>query len=340
MSDSSIRMDEFETFVARTLGGETPAGDLRRIDERVQAALAEGPRRWRVAVSLGRAAVGAVALAILAGATVSILSIYGGLGGDAYQYAWNHATRFDVSEVHDGYRVTLEAAYADSAQMMLAISAIDTEDRGWSGVEAASADVRIAGAPASGPVYVMTSGGSTPASTGSANTVWLDAVTAPSAGNHAFVVTVPAIRYRDAIIPASGDAWHEVLGPWTFSVDVPVAGGETFALHPTTITVAGVSATAVELSAAPTRVDINVRWAGREPATLSWTSVGHALHDGQEIAIGGTLVTRDIERLHLGSGTSDASGHWEIVIDETIGFAADGTVTRFEGPWVIVFDIP
>ena len=337
MSGSTVLMDEFETFVAGTLGAEPPAGDLRRIDERVRMALERPSRRSPFAIAVGRLVVAIAALGILAGATVSILSLYGWFGGDAYQYAWNHATRLGVSQVHDGYRVTLEAAYADSAQLMLAITAIDTEDRGWSGIEAASADVLLVGAD--GPSYVMTGGGSTPASMGSANTVWLDAVTPPAPGDHSFVVTVPAIRYRDAVVSGSADPWHEVVGPWSFSVELPVVGGEVFVLN-ATATVNGVSATAASLSAAPTRVDIDVRWSDRGPSASSWGSVGQAFHDGKEIPIGGTVTTLGVERLHLVSGTSDPSGHWKVVIDEIIGTAPDGTFIRISGPWIIEFDIP
>ena len=337
MSDSTFVMDEFETFVAGTLGAEPPAGDLHRIDARVRSALERPPRRWPFGMSAGRLALAFGAMAILAGATVNILSLYSSFGGDAYQYAWNHATKLAVGQVHDGYRVTLEAAYADSAQLMLAITAIDTENRGWSGVEAASADVQLVGAD--GPSYVMTGGGSTPASMGSANTVWLDAVAPPAPGDHSFVVTVPAIRYRDAVVSGSSDPWHEVAGPWTFTIEVPVAAGETFALNATS-TAGGVSGTAVSLSAAPTRVDIGLRWTGLDPATSSWESVGRAFHDGKAIAIGSTVTTDGVEQLRLVSGTTDPSGHWKLVIDEIIGSAGDGTFTRLRGPWIIEFDIP
>ncbi len=284
-----------------------------------------------------RLVLGVAAFGILAGATGTILSLYSGLGGDAYQYAWNHATRLDVSQTHDGYQVTLEAAYADSAQLMLAVSAIDAENRGWSGVEAASADVSLVGA--NGPSYSMTSGGSTPASMGSANVVWLDAVTPPAPGEHAFVVTVPAIRYRDAVVTGSSDPWHEVIGPWSFSVNLPVVGGEVVAVN-ATATAHRVSATAVSLAAAPTRVDIDLRWSDRGPPASSWTSVGHAVHDGKEIAIGGTLATPDGERLRLVSGATDPSGHWRVVIDQVIGNPPDGIDARIDGPWVLEFDVP
>jgi hypothetical protein len=288
-------------------------------------------------LSVRRVAVLAAVLAILGGATTTLLAIYGSLGGDAYQYAWNHSTKLALRETDQGYAVTLEAAYADAAQLMLAISVVDTENRGWSGLEAGSAGARFADDP--GPAYVMTGGGSTPVDRASANTVWLDAATPPAPGHHRLVVTVPAIRHRDPEPVGSGDPWHEVLGSWTYEFDLVVGGGRRVDVAADD-TVNSVRASAVGLFATPTTVRIDVKWSDRGPSSTGWNSVGTAFHDGHKIAVSGTSTVFDVETLRLNAGVEDASGHWKVVIDETIGDDPQGGLSRLHGPWVLEFDVP
>lgn len=316
------------------------AAQLRALDAAIPAALTppmDAIKTRRRRFPMRRLALLAAAVAILGGATGSILSLYGGFGGDAYQFAWQHATKLALRQTDQGYAVTLEAAYGDQARLMLAVSALDTQNRGWSGIEAASASARIV--DGSGPAYRMTSGGSTPASMGSANTVWLEAIEPLTPGIHRIVVTVPAIRYRDPEPVGKADPWHEVLGSWTFTFDLPVVGGRRVDVS-AAATVNNVTATTTELFATPTSVEIHVRWLNREPASSSWTSVGTAYHDGKEIPIGGTLTASDVETLGLISGVTDPSGHWKVVIEETIGFDSNGEQVRLVGPWRLEFDVP
>jgi hypothetical protein len=286
-----------------------------------------------------RLALLAAVLAIVGGATTSLLMLHGSFGGDAYQYAWTHATMLGMTKTDQGYTVTLEAAYADAAQMMLAVSVVDAQNRGWSQLDASSADVQFA--DGSGPSWAMTEGGSAPASMGAANTVWL-AASAPSApGVHSVTVTVPAVRYRDPEPVGAGDPWHEVLGSWVFTFDLPIAGGRRVDLD-TATTVHGVTATAVSLFSTPTVVEIDVRWSDRGPTatTSGWSSLGTAFHDGHEIPMGGGVTAADGETLTLLAGTEDPSGHWKIVIDEVIGDESGGGLVRLAGPWVLEFDVP
>jgi hypothetical protein len=288
-------------------------------------------------ISVRRVALLAAALAVLGGATTTLLAIYGSLGGDAYQYAWNHSTKLALRDTNQGYTVTLEAAYADAAQLMLAISVVDAENRGWSQLDASSASARFADAP--GPAYAMTSGGSTPVDRASANIVWLDAVTLPAPGPHRLVVTVPAIRYRDHEPVGSGDPWHEVLGSWAYEFDLVVGGGRRVDVA-ADATVNSVRASAVELFATPTTVRIDVKWSDRGPSSTGWTSVGTAFHDGHQIAVSSASTVFDLETFRLNAGVEDPSGHWKIVIDETIGDDPTGGQSRLQGPWVLEFDVP
>ncbi len=281
----------------------------------------------------------AAVLAILGGATTSLLSLHGLFGGDAYQYAWKHATMLGLRQTDQGYTVILEAAYADASQLMLSISAIDTQGRGWSQIEAGNADARFA--DGSGPAYVMTSGGSAPATLGSStaavSTVWFDVAAPPTPGIHRLTVTVPAIWVRDPE-PVGLDPTHEVLGAWTFTFDLPIAGGRRVDLA-TAATADGITATAIGLLAAPTTVKIDLRWSDRGPTATGWSSIGSVFHDAREMPIGSAYTAGDVESLRLLSGTDDASGHWKVVIDEIIGDDLDGNLVRLKGPWVLEFNV-
>ncbi len=279
----------------------------------------------------------AAILAILGGATTSLLTLYGFFGGDAYQYAWKHATMLDLRQTDQGYTVILEAAYADASQMLLAVSVVDAQNRGWSQLDASSADAAFT--DGSGPAWTMTGGGSAPAAMGAVNTVWLAASAPPAPGIHSVTVTVPAIRYRDPEPVRSSDPWHEVLGSWTFTFDLPVGGGRHVDLD-TATTVRGVTATATSLFATPTAVRIGIRWSDLGPSSTGWNSAGTVFHDGHEIPLGGGATGSDNETLNLVSGTEDPGGHWKVVINEVIGDSPDGTQVRLQGPWVLEFDIP
>ncbi len=284
-----------------------------------------------------RLALLAAVLAILGGATTSLLMLHGSFGGDAYQYAWKHATMLGLAKTDQGYAVTLEAAYADASQMMLAVSVVDFWNRGWTQLDTSGAAARFA--DGSGPTWRMTSGGSAPASTGAANTVWLAASAPPVPGVHAFTVTVPAIRYRDPEPVGAGDPWHEVLGSWAFTFDLPVLGGRRVYLDSAT-SVNGVTATAVGLFSTPTVVKVDVRWSDRGPTTNGWSSLGTAFHDGREVPMGGGVTAAAAETLSLLAGTEDPSGHWKVVINEVVGTSPDGGLVRLGGPWVLEFDVP
>ena len=200
-ADSPIPSPAFdlEARLEMAFGAEPTHAQLAAIDRRVSAVI-EAPktahrqigrprRRW-VAVFLA-----AAALVVLVGAGTSLLSLYPFMGGDAYRVAWDRSTKLGLSQVHDGYQVTLEAAYADAAQTMLAISIQDTETGRESGVMVRGADLT----DEIGRTYRMTSGGGSPADTSSSvNTLWFDTPgDGALSGTHHFVVIMPDIGVRE-----------------------------------------------------------------------------------------------------------------------------------------------
>ena len=86
-----------------------------------------------------RRAVGLlVAAVVLGGAGRGIVGLYEqAVGSDGgWRTAWDRADILGVSQTHDGYRVTVERAYADINQLMLAVSVSDVAKRGWTQVGA------------------------------------------------------------------------------------------------------------------------------------------------------------------------------------------------------------
>jgi hypothetical protein len=341
---------DLEARLERAFAADPTPAQLATVDRRVAAAVAIprpvvgrfGGARW-----VRRAALLALSMVVVGGASATLLSLYGGMGSGGYQVAWDRSTKLGLSEIHGGYRVILEAAYADAAQTMLAISIIDTEPGRSSGVGLRGADLT----DEVGRPYRMTSGGSTPADdSSSVNTVWFEtpgAVT--SAGTHHYVLTLPEIGVRDvtpsmSVLPdghSSGDPWHTVAGPWRFAFDLAVEPGTR--LSPAaTATADGVTATIGSVLVTPTTVRVEITYAGLPGDASSWASIATVLHDGHELGVGqsgasGGPVVKDT--ITTVTGADHATGSWVVRIDELVGFGPAGQL-RITGPWELRFDAP
>ncbi len=341
---------DLEERLERAFAVDLTRAQRAAIDRRVSVATAVPHRSAR---SIGRPRhlrrilLAAAAVLLLGGAGTTLLSMYGGIGSDGYRVAWDRATRFGFSEVRDGYRVTLEGAYADAAQTMLAISILDTVSGRSSGVDVAGADLT----DEAGHAYRMTSGGSTPAdSSSSVNTVWYETPgDGVVSGAHHFVLTMSDIRVRDvhpsvSLLPGSqstGDEWHTVPGPWRFEFDLAIAPGAR--LSPALSSVAnGVTATLRSILVTPTTARLELTYAGLSPDASSWASIPTVLHNGSAVPVattgssGGPLVEDTITTV---MGTDDASGSWVVRIDELVGAGPNGQV-RTKGPWEFRFAAP
>ena len=353
---------DLEARLEMAFGRDPTPTQLAAIDRRVSTVMdvprsavrqVRRPRRRWVAVVLA-----AAALVVLVGAGTSLLSMYPTLGGGGYRVAWDRSTKLGLDQVHDGYTVRLEAAYADAAQGMLAISIIDTET--GRGPEAArSSQVMIYGADLTdeaGRTYVVTSGTGTPAdSSSSANTIWFETPgDGALSGTHHFFLAVPDIGVREpnpsfSILPDgqqtpdnqhTGDPWHSVPGPWQFEFDLTIAPGTR--LSPAaTATTGGVTATLESIIVSPTTVRLKMTYAGLPDGAESWTAIATVLHDGKRLAVGSSMVGPGAagEELTTVAGTDNPSGPWVIQIDEMVGFGPQDQI-RLAGPWVISFVAP
>jgi hypothetical protein len=346
---------DLEARLERAFGADPTPAQLATIDRRVSAAVAvprPAARRVSRPGHVWRAVLLAAALVVLGGAGTTLLSLYRGMGGDGYRVAWDHSTKLGLSQVHDGYRVTLEAAYADAAQTMLAISILDTATGRSRGVMIYGADLT----DEAGRTYVVTSGTGTPAdSSSSANTIWFETPgDGALSGTHHFFLAVPDIGVREpnpsfSILPDgqqtpdnqhTGDPWHSVPGPWQFEFDLTIAPGTR--LSPAaTATTGGVTATLESIIVSPTTVRLKMTYAGLPDGAESWTAIATVLHDGKRLAVGSSMVGPGAagEELTTVAGTDNPSGPWVIQIDEMVGFGPQDQI-RLAGPWVISFVAP
>jgi hypothetical protein len=296
---------------------------------------------------LRRAVLLVAALVLLGGAIPSLLSLYGGIGSGGYQVAWNRATQLGLVRVHAGFEVTLQAAYADTAQTMLAISIVDTTAGRSSQVELLGADLT----DEAGRVYHMTSGGSTPAgSSSSVNTVWYDTPgDGRLTGTHHFTLTLPEIGVRAldpsfSLLPNGtevGDPWHPVAGPWTFAFDLAVGPG-THLTPDLTTTSAGVSATLASMLVTPTTVRLGLTYQGLPADGSAWTPIVTVTRNGEQLALGSTSWNGDPTTV---VGSDSASGTWVVSISEFVGDqgptpSGPGGQRRISGPWTLRFVVP
>ena len=342
---------DLEARLVRALAANPTAEQVAVMDRRVAAAVAV-PRSISHRVSrprhLRRVVLLVAALLVAGGAIPSLLSLYGGVGSGGYQVAWNRARQLGLVQVHDGFAVTLQAAYADAAQTMLAISVVDTAVGRSSQVELYGADLT----DEAGHVYHMTSGGSTPAgSSGSINTVWYDTPgDGMLSGTHHFILTLPEIGVRDvnpsfSLLPNGtevGDPWHPVAGPWAFAFDLAIGAG-TRLTPDVGVTANGITTTLKSMLVTPTTVRLGLSYQGLPAGGSDWAPIVTVMHNGEQLAVGSTSWSGDPTTV-MGSDT--ASGTWIIWIVEFVGADQGPTPNgparqlRVEGPWELQFVVP
>jgi hypothetical protein len=229
--------DDLESLLAAAYAVEMPTDLGALVDRRIRRAVRhwrpQPSARWRLARPRGRrlaaipilVAVLTAAVLVTTSASGGPAAVYNSYGG----YAWQHAEILGLTKTVDGYRITLERAYADANQMMLAVTVVDTQNRGWRQVDIGGLSV----ADSAGGDWTMVTGISDPVAITSAATIsWFEyALTGPAAlGRRPFSVTVSSVSVRDQEDgpPAndlSWDPWHFVAVNATFSFDLTVGGG-------------------------------------------------------------------------------------------------------------------
>lgn len=228
--------EDLETLLTAAYAVEMPADLGALVDRRVKRAVRDWrprtaeswrlprPRWGRVALVPVLAAVLTAALLMTASASGGPSAFYNFVGG----YAWQHAEIVGLTKTVDGYQITLERAYADANQLMLAFTVVDAENRGWSEVDVG----RMSVADSSGAEWTMTGGASDPVNVTSAATIsWFVSPAGPAAlGRRPFSVTVSSVSVRnqeDGPPPSdlTWSPWNLVAVNATFSFDLTVGGG-------------------------------------------------------------------------------------------------------------------
>ena len=326
--------ERLEARLTDALAIEPTAGVLRRMDDRVAAALARPararPRRVRLAFAF---AVAASALVLVA-ATSTLLGLYQSIPGDAYRLAWDRGQVLGLSQTRDGYRVTLERAYADAGTVMLAVSVVDTEGRGHSQVGAGSIELRSPAAE----IQAAFGMGMPLDDRAAANIWWFSPASALAQGSLPVTVTVGSVSVRDDATPPPTDdgrwnPWHGIAGPWTFEFDLAVAGGLGLEPDVEPATAAGITLGLDSIVISPTvaRAVFSIEGA---PAD-EYAVVGTIRHDGTVLEHGGGVVSAGSLQLTTGTGVEDPSGEWVVTVTELVGPS-----DRPSGPWTFRFSVP
>lgn len=342
VSDSTVDASLTALFAV-----EIPAPVLDRLDERIRQGLRMwSPRpgrlaRFRPGRRAGVIAILAAALAI-SGANGSLKALYLFLAGP-FDLPWHRGVELNLSQSVDGYRVTLDRAYADATRLGLAISVVDERRRpGTTQLEAFSAVVTDASGEYGGMGAVSSPDGPYAA----VNVAWKTPAALPlPSGPRKFHVVLPFIQVRDDSIPppnpdeAGWNPWHRVAGPWTFDFEMTVDGGTT--VTPNAVTDAnGVRATVTRLIAAPSIVRVDLR-IDRSPGASGWTPVGEVRHDGQVLKfVVSSLEADGTIALMTDGGVGDASGHWTVTFTSLATNDDPNGPTGPTSPWVVEFDVP
>jgi hypothetical protein len=312
---------------------------IARVDARIARGLqtwetragAHSPRgRGRIAVVLALAA----ALA-LGGATGNLQALYA-LATGPFDLPWHRGAEIGLSQTVDGYRVTIDRAYADATRLALAISVVDEERRpGTTQLSAMSAIVTDQDGEYGGMGATSTPDGRFAA----VNVAWKEPAVLPlPTGPRSFKVVIPSIQVRsDELAPAgAGDEWspwRAHAGPWTFEFELDVDGGTTMTPN-VSAEVDGVTVQVSRVIVAAEIVRVEATIVGA-PGGESWAPIGSISHGGWTSRFVVSSFSDDgTVSLFTEDGLGDADGDWTITFEELV------SNDRLAGPWVFEFEGP
>lgn len=334
--------DRLEADLLDLFAVQPSASVADRLDDRMQRALrAWNPRaaqRSRLRPGRRAGVIGLLAATVaIGGASGSLQGLYRLLAGP-FDLPWHRGVELNLSQVVDGYRVTIDRAYADATRLALAISVVDELQReGTTQVEAFGAIVT----DESGEYGGIGAASSPDGPFAAANVAWKTPAALPlPAGPRQFHVVLPFIGVRDDSTPPPNadeiawDPWHRYPGPWTFDFELIVDGGTT--VTPNAVAeIDGVQVKVSRVIAASNIVRVEMRVDGAVPAD-SWGPIGEVRHGDRTLK----FVVSSFEpdgtiALMTDGGVDDASGDWTVIVDELVGGDA-----RLPGPWVLHFEAP
>jgi hypothetical protein len=307
----------------------------RRIDGRLQAWDPRASRRSRRRAGRKVAIVGLLAAALaIGGATGNLQSLYL-LAAGPFDLPWHRGEALDLSQTVDGFRVTIDRAYADATRLALAISVVDEERRpGITQLSAMGTVVTDEDGEYGGLGATSTPDGPFAA----VNVAWKVPPVLPlPSGPRTFRVVIPSIQVRDDSIPPANDdqwwPWHPHPGPWAFEFTLDVDGGTTITPD-VSAEKDGVTVEVSRVIAASNIIRVDARIDGA-PRDDPWSPIGSITHGGRTARFVASSVEDDgTVAIFTDSGLGDGRGAWTITFDELVGNA------RMAGPWVIEFEGP
>jgi hypothetical protein len=323
---------------------DIPATVLDRLDRRVaglRTPMAGTARRSRIRPGRRTGVIGLLAAAIVVGGANGSLRALYLLAAGPFDLPWHRGVELNLSETVDGYRVTLDRAYADATRLALAISVVDERRRsGTTQLEAFSAVVTDASGEYGGIGATSNPDGPYAA----VNVAWKTPAVLPlPSGPRRFHVVLPFINVRDdSTSPPNPDAagwspWHRHPGPWTFDFEMNVDGGTT--IKPNAVAdVDGVRIHVTRLIAASGIVRVELKIDG-DAGPGGWNPIGEVRHGIRVLPfVVASFEPNGTIALMTDGGVDDASGAWTVTF--RAARSKDDASVQPAGPWVIQFDVP
>jgi hypothetical protein len=340
-----IADDRLGSSLTNLFAVDMPAETLVRLDERVRRQIVAGnpPTARRSRFRPGRRAgvVGLIAAAlVIGGANGSLRALYLFAAGP-FDLPWHRGAEVNLSQTVDGYRVTLDRAYADATRLALAISVVDEQRR--PGITQLMAFSTIV-SDESGEYGGLGATSNPDGAFAAVNVAWKTPAVLPlPSGPRRFHVVLPFIMVRDDSIPpphadkVGWDPWHRHPGPWTFDFEMNVDGGTTV-MPNVTVSADGYRVTLDRLIASPSIVRADVRIEG-DPGPGGWSPIGEVRHGGRAVPFVMSSTTGPTGTISLmtGAGAGDPSGRWTVSFSSVVSSEAGPPP---QGAWVMEFDVP
>lgn len=368
---ATVRTVSLDALLAAAFAADPGPAHLALMDARLERALELGPARlerlarrpWRRAAWL-LAAAGMIV--VIAGAGTIALQRFEGWSAPDFDVAWERGALLGLTDVVDGYEVTLERAYADAGQVMLAVAIEDLEQR--------PGTTQVGGLKGSlvdnaGGEFEYMGGQSGPVDQHESAEVWyFDPPAFPlEPGLRQFTLTLDQVELRDDSLdgvnaPPDDDGaieiaspWHPLKGAWVIEFDLEVAGGAFVAEEVAGRGPADATLTIESFLLSPTRTRIAIRVGGvADPA--AWEPVAVTARRGSKVlGFGGSMPQGDGTTISMAyEGLDDPSGTWIVTVGELVGPPAagvplatpgpDGEIQdhsqRLGGPWTMVVEVP
>ena len=327
--------EDLESLLAAAYAVEIPTDLGARLDRRVRRAV----RHWRPQTSarwrLVRPRARRLALIPVVLTVILVTASAGGGPREFYVceggYAWQHAEQLGLTQTVDGYKITLDWAYADANRMMLGVTVVDTQDRGWRQVDVGGVSV----SDGSDGTWASSGGlGGVATATRAASIIRFDyGPGLAAAGRRAFSVTVSSVDVRNQEDgPPPNDLtwtpWHPVAVNASFSFDLTVGGGSQ-ATPGVTAESNGITLTLDRIVVSPSTVRVELKMAGLASAE-AWTPVVWVSHDGKDLEPGDTMGDRFAMTAYTPLGLNDAAGDWTVTVNDVDS----------GGTWTFQFTMP